>query len=66
MKSESRFLLIAVNLLLIEAIEKALPASITIKINKEDVNDIDFVVLQRPKKIDIRGYLNYTDEEESW
>ena len=49
-----------------QAIEKALPASIPIKINQEDITDVDFVVLQRPKKIDIRGYINYTDEEDNW
>jgi hypothetical protein len=28
------------------------------------VTGVDFVVLQRPKKVDIRGYLNYVDEKE--
>jgi len=46
-------------------IEKALPTGIPIKINQEDVFDIDFVVLQKPKKIDIRGYINYTQEEDN-
>lgn len=48
------------------AIEKALPASIPIVLGEKDVTGIDFVVLQRPKKIDIRGYLNYTEEEDNW
>lgn len=30
---------------------------------KEDITAVDFVVLQRSKRIDIRGYLNYTDEQ---
>jgi hypothetical protein len=46
------------------SIEKALPASIPITLGKEDVTGVEFVVLQRPKKIDIRGYLNFTDDED--
>lgn len=30
---------------------------------KEDITAVDFVVLQRSKRIDIRGYLNYTDDQ---
>lgn len=46
------------------AIEKALPNNIPITLGKADVTGIDFVVLQRSKKIDIRGYIAYTDEQE--
>ena len=46
-------------------IEKALPISIPITLKKEDIFNVDFVVLQRSKKIDIRAYLNFTDEEEN-
>ncbi len=35
-----------------------------VTLGKEDVTGVDFVVLQRPKKIDVRGYLNYTQEED--
>jgi len=35
-------------------------------LGEQDATGIDFVVLQRPKKIDIRGYLNYTQEEDHW
>jgi len=47
------------------AIEKALPSSIPLVLEKKDSTGLDFVVLLRPKKIDIRGYLNYTDEEDN-
>ena len=48
------------------SIEKALPASIPITLGEDDVTGIDFVVLQRSKQIDIRGYLNYTEDDENW
>ncbi len=34
-------------------------------LGKEDVTGVDFVVLQRPKQIDIRGYLNYSEETDN-
>jgi hypothetical protein len=37
---------------------------VPVTLGKEDVTGVDFVVLQRPKKIDVRGYLNYTQEED--
>ena len=46
-------------------IEKALPISIPITLKKEDTFNVDFVVLQRSKKIDIRTYINFTDESEN-
>lgn len=36
-----------------------------IVLGKQDVTGVDFVVLQRPKKIDIRGYITYPDEEDN-
>ena len=34
-------------------------------IAQEDITGVDFVVLQRPKKIDIRGYISYVHEEDN-
>jgi hypothetical protein len=48
------------------SIEKALPASIPITLGEDDVTGVDFVVLQRSKQVDIRGYLNYTEDEDNW
>lgn len=47
------------------AIEKALPASIPISLGKADATGVNFVVLVRPKKVDIRGYLNFADETDT-
>jgi len=35
---------------------------VSVTLGKEDYTGVDFVVLQRPKKVDVRGYLNYTGE----
>jgi hypothetical protein len=46
-------------------IERALPNKIVLDIGKNDTFGIDFVVFNKYKEIDIRGYLNYTDEKEN-
>ena len=43
-------------------IERALPVNILLDISKNDTYGVDFIVLNKYKKIDIRGYLNYTDD----
>lgn len=43
-------------------IEKALPAFIPITLGQADSTGIDFVVLTKPSKIDVRGYVTFTDE----
>ena len=44
-------------------IERALPINIMLTITKNDTFGVDFVVFHRYKEIDIRGYLNYTDDK---
>ena len=46
-------------------IERALPTNILLNINKNDTYDVDFVVFNKYKEIDIRGYLNYTDDKDT-
>ena len=46
-------------------IERALPINILLNINKNDTYDVDFVVFNKYKEIDIRGYLNYTDDKDT-
>ena len=46
------------------SIEKALPISIPITLGYEDTTNIDFVVLQKSKKIDVRSYISFEDLEE--
>ena len=45
-------------------IERALPNNILLNINKNDTFGVDFVVFNKYKEIDIRGYLNYTDDKD--
>ena len=45
-------------------IERALPTNILLDINKNDTFGVDFVVFNKYKEIDIRGYLNYTDDKD--
>ena len=45
-------------------IERALPINILLDINKNDTYGVDFVVFNKYKEIDIRGYLNYTDDKD--
>jgi hypothetical protein len=45
-------------------IERALPTNILLNINKNDTYGVDFVVFNKYKEIDIRGYLNYTDDKD--
>ena len=45
-------------------IERALPINILLNINKNDTYGVDFVVFNKYKEIDIRGYLNYTDDKD--
>lgn len=47
-------------------IEKALPASIPYKLSNADATGVDFIVLQRPIKTDIKGYLSYFQEQDNW
>ena len=46
-------------------IERALPINILLDINKNDTFGVDFVVFNKYKEIDIRGYLNYTDDKDT-
>jgi len=46
-------------------IERALPNSVELNINKNDTFGVDFIVFNKYKEIDIRGYLNYTDNKDS-
>ena len=45
-------------------IEKALPLKVELNIEKNDTFGVDFIVFNKYKEIDIRGYLNYTDNKE--
>ena len=45
-------------------IERALPINILLDIGKNDTFGVDFVVFNKYKEIDIRGYLNYTDDKD--
>ena len=45
-------------------IERALPINILLNIDKNDTYGVDFVVFNKYKEIDIRGYLNYTDDKD--
>ena len=45
-------------------IERALPKNIELNIEKNDTFGVDFIVFNKYKEIDIRGYLNYTDNKE--
>ena len=45
-------------------IERALPINIMLTISKNDTFGVDFVVFHKYKEIDIRGYLNYTDDKD--
>ena len=46
-------------------IERALPLNIELNISKNDTFGVDFLVFNKYKEIDIRGYLNYTDDKDS-
>ena len=46
-------------------IERALPINILLDISKNDTYGVDFVVFNKYKEIDIRGYLNYTDDKDT-
>ena len=45
-------------------IERALPLNVKLNIEKNDTFGVDFIVFNKYKEIDIRGYLNYTDNKE--
>ena len=45
-------------------IERALPLNIELNVNKNDTFGVDFIVFNKYKEIDIRGYLNYTDNKD--
>ena len=45
-------------------IERALPMSVELDIKKNDTFGVDFIVFNKYKEIDIRGYLNYTDNKD--
>ena len=45
-------------------IERALPLKVELNIEKNDTFGVDFIVFNKYKEIDIRGYLNYTDNKE--
>ena len=45
-------------------IEKALPTSIPVTVERKDRTGVDFVVLQRSKTVDVRAYLRYVNETE--
>ena len=45
-------------------IERALPLNVEINVNKNDTFGVDFIVFNKYKEIDIRGYLNYTDNKD--
>ena len=47
------------------SIERALPNNILLDIYKNDTFGVDFVVFNKYKEIDIRGYLNYTDNKDT-
>lgn len=44
------------------SIEKALPAFIPVTLGQADSTGVDFVVLTKPSKIDIRGYVSFENE----
>ena len=46
-------------------IERALPINLLLNINKNDTYGVDFIVFNKYKEIDIRGYLNYTDDKDT-
>jgi hypothetical protein len=46
-------------------IERALPINIILDISKNDTYGVDFIVFNKYKEIDIRGYLNYTDDKDT-
>ena len=45
-------------------IERALPSNVQLNINKNDTFGVDFIVFNKYKEIDLRGYLNYTDNKD--
>ena len=45
-------------------IERALPLNVELNVEKNDTFGVDFIVFNKYKEIDIRGYLNYTDNKE--
>ena len=45
-------------------IERALPLNVQLNIGKNDTFGVDFIVFNKYKEIDIRGYLNYTDNKD--
>ena len=45
-------------------IERALPKNVELNIEKNDTFGVDFIVFNKYKELDIRGYLNYTDNKE--
>ena len=45
-------------------IERALPLNVELNIEKNDTFGVDFIVFNKYKELDIRGYLNYTDNKE--
>ena len=46
-------------------LERALPLNIELNISKNDTLGVDFLVFNKYKEVDIRGYLNYTDDKDS-
>lgn len=46
-------------------IEKAIPSSLPIELGKEDRTDINFILIRKPEKIDIRGHLMFYDKDEN-
>lgn len=44
------------------SIEKSLPSHIPITLGQADSTGVDFVVLTKPTKIDVRGYVTFADE----
>ena len=45
-------------------IERALPLNVELNVEKNDTFGVDFIVFNKYKELDIRGYLNYTDNKE--
>ena len=45
-------------------IEKALPQATQVHLGKADVTGINFILLNKPKKVDLRGFLSFSDEED--
>ena len=45
-------------------IERARPLNVELNIEKNDTFGVDFIVFNKYKEIDLRGYLNYTDNKE--